>query len=454
MREVMDMVPKETFALQPSAALVALAELLALPSAALEERIERELAENPALERRDVPVCLACGERSPDGECSLCVPTVTPSRRPGPAPLTGDGDVDVLRLVPWRPSDAERLLAEVRPLLEPQEQAIAAYLAGSLDGLGKLECDPGEVAAACGVDVTRVTRVLQVMQHAGPAGVAARDARECLLLQLDRWEEEHRPEPLVRRVLEAHLEPLAHGRLRMIAAAIGVSKTDVMDARGFIRTHLRPYPPAGLEPTDRLACLRDIPWAVPDVAIVKRPEQAGGFAVQLLEPGRMCLLVDPLYRELAEGRGGAATDRSHARRHVRRATFFLARLQERWRTIGTVAEHVVRRQAEFLRNGPRFLVPISRAEVAAALGLHESTVSRAVAGKYARLPSGRVMAFADFFDASLGPLDVLRRVLAVERRPLSDAELARALTDHGFPVARRMAAKYRAKLGVPARAVR
>jgi RNA polymerase sigma-54 factor len=119
-----------------------------------------------------------------------------------------------------------------------------------------------------------------------------------------------------------------------------------------------------------------------------------------------------------------------------------------------VAEQVVERQREFLRLGPRFLHPLTRAEVAATLGLHESTVSRAVSGKLALLPSGRVMPLAAFFDVSLGPRETLRQAIDAEPRPLSDGELARLLASRGHPVARRTVAKYRAQLGIPAHSAR
>jgi RNA polymerase sigma-54 factor len=169
----------------------------------------------------------------------------------------------------------------------------------------------------------------------------------------------------------------------------------------------------------------------------------------LLEPARVALTISPVYRDLATGAPDHTVKR-HAQLHLGQARLFLSRLEQRWRTIQVVAEQVVARQRRFLRDGPAFLEPLTRAEVAAALGLHESTVCRAVADRYAQLPSGRTVPMSRFFGRAPGLPEALAQAVAAERRPMSDAELAQVLGRRGFPVARRTVAKYRHRLGIPA----
>lgn len=139
---------------------------------------------------------------------------------------------------------------------------------------------------------------------------------------------------------------------------------------------------------------------------------------------------------------------------MRRASWFIARLDERFRTIRQVVEYAANRQRGFVLGGPRYLEPLAQAEAARDLGIHESTVSRAVAGKYMMMPSRAVVPVQDFFRAGLAPQEALRQLIAAEDHPLSDAELAQRLSAQGFSVARRTVAKYRDRLGLAAGPVR
>jgi RNA polymerase sigma-54 factor len=176
-------------AMEPSAALVAFSDLLALPSLGLEARVQQELAENPALEWREAPTCRTCGEAPRACGCLLCE---TPgrwegARWPDVAQAGLHGDAEVLGRLAWLPSDAEELLAEAAPQVAGDDRPILDYLVGNLDTHGRLHVRAEEVATALGVELGRVGRVLEVLRRAGPPGVAARDARECLLQQLERW---------------------------------------------------------------------------------------------------------------------------------------------------------------------------------------------------------------------------------------------------------------------------
>jgi RNA polymerase sigma-54 factor len=422
-------------ALRPSPLLVASTTMLALPSLELEQAVERELAENPALERVDCVSCNRCGRPLLNERCPHC------ERPRRTAPQHGGPQIAEAAAVP---APAETILREVAPLLREGDRAIAIYLLGSLDERGFLDTTADEVAAALAVTPERVTCVLRLVQETAPAGVAARDVRECLLLQLDRLREDDPVKTLARRIVDSHLPLLGRGLYGALARALAVERADVLAARDFIRSRLRPYPEFGAARSEIA------PPLVPDVLV---SETEDGLAVDLTEPERFRLVISPAY-ERAAGARLSPDERETVRRQLETARAFIDRLEQRWNTMRAVAELVIEQQHAFVRHGPRHLVPLTRVEVAESLGVHESTVSRAVAGRNVALPSGRVVPLANLFDAAGAPRDALAELLANEERPKSDAELADDLANLGFVLARRTVAKYRERLGVLPSALR
>ena len=449
MRAELELRPTLETAMRPSAALVSFAEMLALPATALEDRVERELDENPALEQGQGGACPLCGGLGSSG-CAFCAARAERPAGEGWRMTAGAVGVGPGVELAAQPSAAEELRDELRLVTAEADRPIVEYLVASLDGHGRLDAEPGEVAVALGVEPDRVDRVLGLLRAAGPPGVGGRDLRECLLLQLDRWERPPGGPPLVREIVERHLAALGAGRYRAIAEATGYGGAEVVAARDFIRGNLRPYPLADPAPLDHRAARRATPGVRPDLLLLERPDAPGEFEVLLVEPSRLVLTVSPSYRDLAATAPEDSPARRHAHLQLGRARLFLSRLEQRWRTMQAVAEQVAACQRRFLRDGPAFLEPLTRAEVAAALGLHESTVCRAVADRYAQLPSGRTVPMARFFGRAPGLPEALAQAVAAEPRPLSDAELARVLGRRGFPVARRTVAKYRQRLGIPA----
>ena len=148
-------------------------------------------------------------------------------------------------------------------------------------------------------------------------------------------------------------------------------------------------------------------------------------------------------------------EKQHIREYVTRAKFFIDNINQRRQTMGRITQMIVECQREFLENGIQQLRPLTRAEVGERIGMHESTVSRATAGKFVLLPSGQVVAFSLFFTASLGVKDVIKQTIEAEEvaRPYSDQEIVEKLRGgHGIILARRTVAKYREELQIlPAR---
>jgi RNA polymerase sigma-54 factor len=420
-----------------SPALLAFAGMLTLSSAELEAVVAQELSANPALERTDTAGCPLCGS----ADRCYCWPArrVSPQAagRPGPAdwaaPRTG----------------AAELLEEVRCCATASETALAEYVIGCLDDRGFLPGGPEQVAADLGIGVAAVNRVLDSIRQAGSPATGARDVRESLLLQLTALNSADPRCVLAQAVVGRHLEPLARGRLDAVAARLGCSPGEIAAAVMYIRRHCTPSPAPGL---------RDLPAAarmpaVPDVVITCGGHRGGELRVVLTEPARLVLRIHPGYARLAV-RGDEHGAREHAGSLVRQAASFISRLDERVVTIRQVVQHAAGRQRAFVLHGPRYLTPLAQADVARELGIHESTVSRAVAGKYMMLPSRAVVPVQDFFRPALAPQDALRQLIATEKRPLTDTELAQLLQAQGFRVARRTVAKYRHALGLAAAPLR
>ncbi len=435
--------------MRPSPTLVAFTQILQLSGLELSQAISQEVQSNPALEVEEREICPLCGE--PTSVCT-CSWSALPEQAAGGA--DGDEEFDLLTIVAGQVTLEENLLREVSLLVPSSEYFIVEYIVGSLDDKGFLDSSPEEIAQFLGVSVERVSHVLSLIQMVGPLGVGARDVQECLDLQLRRWEEQELAHPLARAIVERYLTSLGEGRYGQIARGLGVSIDTVIEARDFIRAHLRPYPIADLSELETWARPSETPYVAPDVVIREIPGKPGEFEVEVVESRRFSMRVAPFYQSLARQETAARTpgmnskEREQVQGYVTRARSFLAHVRERRETMRRVAEYVAERQKEFLRHGTRYLKPLTRAEVAEAIGLHESTVSRATANKYVMLPWRQVVPFSHFFQASLSVRDVLKEIIQSENKPLTDAQLVDKLAARGYHVARRTVAKYRDQLGI------
>ncbi len=439
---------------RPSPTLVTFTQILALSSYDLQQAVQQEITENPALELVDSDNnCFRCGERLVVGICPRCEGLGDDDWQETARSQHYNDDFDPFTLIASQMSLAESLMHELVAILPEEDYFIAEYLTGSLDDSGLLDSTTTEVANTLGVDEERVVKVLETLQSVGPLGVGARDVKECLDIQLRRWEELGEAPELVRPIIDQYLQELGEGKYGYIASRLGVDYDEVIEARDFIRNHLRPFPIVDIPEAEHWRSVNDTPFVAPDIIIVELEDNPGEYEVMVVESRRTALRVNPHYQELAEQISQANSeltggDAEHVRSFVNRARSFTSHINERRRTMKRVALYVVERQIEFLRHGWRELRPLTRAEVADALDLHESTVSRATADKYVMLPNGQVIAFAKFFQAALSVQDVLREIIEQEDEPLTDAELVEELKERGYFVARRTVAKYRNQMGI------
>ncbi|MDQ7842412.1 MAG: RNA polymerase factor sigma-54 [Armatimonadota bacterium] len=411
--------------------------LLVLPINEMLARIEQELSENPALELDD----RAAPETDPWAAEGTSLTRWTPD----------DEEYDPYQRIAAPVSLQEHLLMTLQAQgLSPRDHAIGERLIGYINDNGYLEATVVQVAQELNAAEEEVEAVLGRIQRFEPVGVGARNVEECLLLQLRVME----PTPvnrLAQRIVETHLADLAARRFEKVAQALGVKVAEVRDAQAFIKATCYPYPGERYRLEREEGTVRPGEVARPDF-VIRRTEE--GFAVELVRQDAYQLRVNAFYEDLRRqmrraSAGYSAESREHVRDYVSRAKLFIEAVQRRNWTMANIVQAVVRTQWEYLERGDAYLKPLTKAMVATELGISESTVSRALDGKFVQLPNGRVVSFDIFFDQSLPIKDRIREIIAAETRPLTDEEIARLLLREGIRIARRTVTKYREELAIP-----
>ena len=324
-------------------------------------------------------------------------------------------------------------------------RAIATFIIGSIDSRGYLTLPEAEIARATDSSVEMVQEVLRKVQTFEPVGVGARDLAECLRLQAGA---QGIYEGLVASLIDKYLPQVAESQLREIAAAENVSPEDVQLAVDILKT-LNPKP-GSVYGTENAS------YITPDVTIEKVDDS---YVVRLNDSYVPRLHITNLYRQAADF---DADTRKYIKKRLTAASWLINSIEQRRETIRKVVEEIVRVQKDFLDKGQAFLKPLSMKEVAEAIEVHESTVSRAVANKYAEIPGG-VVSLKSFFQTGLGKGSSSEDFLASQakaelaalikaedpKKPLSDQKLCELLKEKKMDISRRTVMKYREQLGYP-----
>lgn len=378
-------------------------------------------------------------------------------------PPSGGEEVDEERpsLVenhPNRPESLEQHLSDQLRFskLSPEEQYIASLIIGELDIDGYLSTPLVDIAAqsvadlATPVEVGQVEQVLELIQTCDPPGVGSRDLRECLLHQLRLQQAEAGDDPvceLAVRIVESHLGLLEERDGERLATALQVSGEQLEDAIRLI---------ASLEPRPgRNFGEADVSYITPDVYVHKVGDE---YVVTLNEDGLPRLKVNASYRRFLHSPDGAAKE--YVRGKLRAAAWLIKSIHQRQRTLLLVAQSIVKFQQDFLTHGVSRMRPLVLRDVADEVGIHESTVSRAIANKYIATPRG-IEALKNFFTTGLrghngqdiaasSVKERIRQLIQAEEsgRPLSDEAIARQLAAEHITIARRTVAKYRETLHI------
>ncbi len=304
----------------------------------------------------------------------------------------------------------ESLLEQVRmsDLMEDQRQ-IAEMVIGNIDDYGYLQSSVDELSFATNIRPEKIFEVLKIIQTFHPTGIGARDLRECLLLQLER---DGKQDTLEYRIISECMEALGKRRIPEIARTLDTTVEEVQSAIARI---------ANLEPRPGRAFLSDSnQYILPEVFVQK----------------------------------------VGVREKIRAGKFLIKSLHQRQQTILNIAKEIVKRQREFMEKGVAFLKPLTMVQVAEVVGVHETTVSRAVSGKYMETPQG-IYEMKYFFTSGIQTTsgvgvsntsvkELIADMIKEEKtsKPLSDEEIVKLLTDKGIKIARRTVAKYRFELNI------
>lgn len=465
-------------------------EILALPLAALEERIVMELERNVALEAEQPEVDidqtgsdherpLADSDGSAEGferlrEMERSYGDLFDGDGPGRRSTRGDGERDgKMAAMANTPSPDETLverlqhewrLADVAEELRAPGRAIIELL--NDDGLLSAPLETAIERAADGTaafDLPTLERALAALQaNLDPPGLAARDVRESLLLQINAIITGREPDlgrghtfeawQDARLLVEREWDNLLENRLPRIEARAGITMARINAAREAMR-RLRLSP--GREVSDRSP-----PPINPD-AVVEYDADQDRYVAALSDGSRPVLRVSPLYDRMAQDKSVDRTTREFVGQNVRSAEWLIEAIHQRRTTLLRVVEQVVLKQRKWFDEGPEALKPLEMTEVANTLGLHVGTISRAVSGKWVQTPRGLVELrkfFSGGTETSEGESaswdavrQMVRDIVEAEdkTKPLSDEAIAAQLKDRGVQIARRTVMKYREQLGIP-----
>ena len=326
-------------------------------------------------------------------------------------------------------------------------QKAAEVIIGNLDENGYLTATLEEIAQSGGFSAEDVEEALAVVQEFDPPGVAARDLRECLLLQLRLVDPQN---TLAQQVVSDHLKMLQNNQLKEIARALNRPIEAVKRAVDAVKR---------LDPRPGLRYNKTEPRLVePDVQFRKVDGEWQAF---LNDDDLPQLRLSPVYRRLLARDAADREVRNYVKERFSAAVQLMKNIEQRKHTIVKVCHVILRRQSEFLDLGVDHLKPMMIKEVAEEVGVHPSTVSRAVANKYAHTPQG-VFELRYFFSESVnGPQGGDMSLLSLKRRvkkmieeedathPLTDEQIAKKLDEEGIHVTRRTVAKYREDLRIP-----
>jgi RNA polymerase sigma-54 factor len=461
-------------------------EILQLPVMELQERIQQELQENPVLElkeadKEDAPEFEGQVDavENPDAPSDLEKELVvkddsnneldfdrlealskdyedafSEEHRPSRNGIDEEGDRkhDAMQNMPSRPQSLDDYLFDQLTFfdLPPHQLEFARYLITNLDDRGLLKSSLVELTAAYDQPITmdEAEAVLKQLHRLEPRGIAARDVKECLLLQLT-------PETphveVLRTLIEHHLEDITHNRLPAIQKRTGFDLQLIKDAIETL-THLSIRPGAGF-------AAEHIPYVVPDI-VVERDEN-DEYDVRLLDDYIPNIYISRRYIEMLKDRGSDPKARDYLRKKIQSAQWLMESIEQRRATLEKVTRAIVNHQKAFLDNGPEFIEPLKMQQIADQVHVHVTTVSRAVDDKWVQTPRG-IFPLKRFFGGgtqTTGGEDVAwelikRKLLEIidkedKSNPWSDEDLVNQLEASGYPVARRTVTKYRKLLKIP-----
>jgi RNA polymerase sigma-54 factor len=448
-------------------------EILQLPIMALQERIEQELGENPVLED-------AAKSSTSEVDAEEMTPATTPTEtstepnefdsligfdenwselydegpRRSRASLSEESDrkQEAMQNMASRPRSLHDDLADQLGFFdcEPIVRDLAEYIVHNLDEVGLFRIDLLDVVRDFNGRATleEAEEALRLVQRLDPPGVGARDLRECFLLQLTPETPCH---DVLHTLIAEHLDDLGHNRLPAIEKKTGIPIEKIKEALEHLR-RLNPRPGASFESDSSR-------YVIPDL-IVENNEQ-GGYDVRLSDENSPQLGISGYYQKLLRNKQTSPETREYIQKKIQSARWLIDSIEQRRNTLLKVARAIIAHQKDFLDKGPEFIEPLKMQQIADKVGVHVTTVSRAVDDKWVQTPRG-IFALKRFFGGGTTTADgdeiawdtikqKLLEIIAKEDKqsPMSDEEIVDEMERQGLKVARRTVTKYRQNLQIP-----
>lgn len=434
-------------------------EILQMPSIELDGLIATELSENPLLEEKEDSL-----EKTEEQETDL------PDDEPEREDSNEEDPLDILKEIDesigtapstkfreeeqWRPETpnpetlSEYLLSQLDSIeISEDIENAAVYVIYSLDRNGLLTLEPEELQIGWDGLEDTLKEAISIVQCFDPPGVAQNSARNVLLFQMLKKNGESCRDYLEFRIIDLCFNQLAERQILAIAATLGVTPHDVEIAVEKIR-ELNPWP--GSE----FACSTGS-VVVPDVIIEK---YNGKFMVFLNDNRFPHLSISDRNRRILESPSTGVVEKDYVKKKFKRASWFIKAIKQRQETVKKISNFIVETQREFLLHGVDSLRPLTLQEAAKALGFNQSTISRAINGKYVQSPQGihemRYYFSRGSADSSVTAISVkedIKRIIGSEdkARPLSDERIAEMLNSRGTTIKRRTVANYRKQMNIP-----
>jgi RNA polymerase sigma-54 factor len=462
-------------------------EILQLPIMALQERMEQELQENPVLELRELD---EDGPPNEDGEVVAAAPTeeaadpgaqelviddksdneedfdrlealsrdwedhFNEEHRPSRNGIDEEGDKkhEAMQNMASRPQSLQDYLTDQLPFLDltPDQVRLCRFIITHIDQKGWMQVPLEELARSYDqpIGVAQVEEALRIVQKLDPPGVGAQNLDQCLLLQLTP-ETPHRD--VLRVLILHHLEDIEHNRLPAIQRRTGYDLSIIKEAIAALQ-HLNPHPGSAFT-------VENIPYVVPDIEVTRTEE--GEYAVRLIDDWLPNIYISRRHIEMYRDKGSDPKTREYLKKKITAAQWLLESIEQRRNTLEKVTKAIIQHQRAFLDKGPEHIVPLKMQQIAEQVGVHVTTVSRAVDDKWVQTPRG-IFPLKRFFGGGTQTATgeevawekIKQKLLELldqedKSNPLSDEDLVAKLNEAGYPVARRTVTKYRKMLNIP-----
>jgi len=442
----------------------------------LEQKVEQELLENPALEIEERTVekkCPVCKIKVEGNRCSCCGNIVpdTPEDEESEKMIEREEYLNEMEYLSrsfvekyqdeeqsevWYKISSTQTLTEYLTFYLPlvlennREYLIGRYIISYIDDNGYLHYNPEEITEKFNISHEEVEKIIQAIQTLEPVGVGARNIRECITIQLKNLKQKV-PYLVWELISDKYWNDFTKRRFTILAESLQLTIEEVRQAADFIKDNVNPYPgrdfnPVTIKtPTARLK---------PDVLIKKNNKNE--LEVELVDDNYRAFRINAAYKSLyfdiKKDRNNYSSDEiEHIRNYFFRAKTFMENINQRKETILKVTKKIVEIQQDFFFYGVSQLKPLTRIQVAESIGIHDSTVSRATKDKFVQLPSGKIVSFEFFFDSSLPVKEEIQAIISMEEKsnPVSDKEITDILCEKGIKIARRTVAKYIEEMNIP-----